>query len=40
MYDDVNDSIPKYYRILDIETNKELNQIRREDVLEYEILDI
>jgi len=40
MYDKINDSIPSYYRILDVETNKELNWIYREGYLSYEILDV
>lgn len=40
MYDKIQDSIPSYYRILDVETNKELNWIYREGYLSYEILEV
>lgn len=40
MYDKIHDSIPSYYWILDVETNKELNWIYREGYLSYEILDV
>lgn len=40
MFGTPNDLIPSYYWVLDVEKNKELNVIKRESYLSYEILDI
>jgi len=40
MFDTPNDMIPSYYWVIDVEKNLELNIIKREGYLSYEILDV